>query len=684
MTRTRTVNAWWSFPWIESRSGSAERATVLHIGLLALIVLAAFLVRVHDLAAVGIFQDEKYMALSVRGVLETGFPYLPSGMLYPRALGQIYLMAGSVSLFGDSLWALRFPSVVAGTACVILAYGLARQHMGASLSLAFAATVAFFPDFIEISQMARMYVFLVFAVLAFLMLFTYWLRSGAWSAVAGLFLVVTVAIEFQPLAMLLLPLAIIPPIVAPSVVRASQAVLLMVGGVTVYQGIGAFVDRQYAGTLAAESAIGSRHPAPTEIAGVTQVSHVLVGAAVAVAFLAVTAAIWYAVRHRRESSGIPGDTLAFFLGLFGLGAALVAAALMSYQIAVLVFFAGAAFVIRGGAPWRILLLVVAVATVIALVQSLWILTSGEAEGLKGFARYFLAFPSPGPYMSFVGFFPAAVLVFVLLMGASLWRFARGAPLSYEVLLFTFGVLAPFMAIGLTLWAVAPRYLYGVVPVFLLALFLGVNYYRFLLARLPFSGSAVEAVVAVSLVFLVVSPLGVLTAMDRSYTHYPDHVGAAAFVRELEPQPEDVVVVMDAPIQRYYLDRIDYLLRYIDSAGWQARQVDGTVLDIFTGTPVLYHVDHFEAVLEDDGRGAVYVVGSGEIHGEVAYRFNLGSEIPVLFDTYDAEIIFTGRDQRTHVWKFPAVSDDCCRDYGRGTVPQLSQPSRMPSNEGSTP
>lgn len=657
MTKPVTATSWLTLPWMERYSGVDDSVGVSHWVLFAMIVMAALAIRLHDLAAVGIFQDEKYMVLSVHGVLETGLPYLPSGMFYPRALGQIYLMAGSVSVFGEGVWAYRFPSVVAGTLCVVLAYVLGRRHMGATMSLAFAATFAFLPNFVEVSQIARMYVFLVLTALAFLLLLSEWIRTGGWLPVIGVVLVIAIGIEFQRLAIFLLPLAVLPLLIAPSWKRLAQTSVVMLAGALTYNIIEAFVARQYANSLASESVIGSRHAAPLEVAGFAQVSFGALVASVTLALVAIGVTGWLVYRYRGRQPRGTGSNPSLFLtlGALGLVISFLAAALMSYKIAAFAFLGGAALVLRSGVPVRVVAFVMAAIATVAATQSVWILTTGDAGTAKEFALYFLSFPSPGPEMTFVSLFPGAVLVFLALLAVSLTAFAHGRPVPYEVLLVTFGVIVPMMVIGVMLWAVAPRYLYGVVPVFLFALFLAVNRYRYLLAGFPRRRGLIEGVVAVGMVLTVVSPYAVVNSLDRSYTRYPDHVGAAAFVRDLDLSPSDVVVVFDAPIQTYYLSKVDYLLRYIDSAAWQARDVDGQVVDIFTGTPVLFQAEHFESLLQREDRGDVYVIGSGEIHGEVSYGFNLGPQIPLLFERYQAEPVFTGRDGKTHVWLFPASS-----------------------------
>ena len=88
-----------------------QRDYIILFGLLA----AGAVLRFWGLGNVGLHGDEEKMAMPAMSILTTGEPTLPSGMHYARALLQIYLMSGSVWLFGESEWAFRLPSAVVGS-----------------------------------------------------------------------------------------------------------------------------------------------------------------------------------------------------------------------------------------------------------------------------------------------------------------------------------------------------------------------------------------------------------------------------------------------------------------------------------------------------------------------------------------------------------------------------------------
>ena len=180
------------------RSRTADSRTTLW--LLTLIVLAGAVIRFWGLGAVGLHGDEKTMALPVMNLVEHGSPLMPSGMFYPRAVGQLYLMAASVLAFGQSEWALRLPSALCGVLLIILAWKVGERFLTPLWNLAFTAAVAFLPSFIEDAQTARMYVFLVTCVAGYMALIFAWERSGRVGYLAAAVVTLLVGIQFHTLA----------------------------------------------------------------------------------------------------------------------------------------------------------------------------------------------------------------------------------------------------------------------------------------------------------------------------------------------------------------------------------------------------------------------------------------------------------------------------------------------------
>lgn len=115
--------------------------------------------------------DEARLALAGRGVLEHGLPVMPSGWLYTRGLLSSYAVAASFGLLGESDFAARLPSVLAGTVLVPVMYLLGREVGGRAGGLFAAFFVAAYPPLVAWSRQAwfyALYVVLFAAALLFI------------------------------------------------------------------------------------------------------------------------------------------------------------------------------------------------------------------------------------------------------------------------------------------------------------------------------------------------------------------------------------------------------------------------------------------------------------------------------------------------------------------------------------
>ncbi|RPH22301.1 MAG: hypothetical protein CBB67_002740 [Alteromonadaceae bacterium TMED7] len=92
----------------------------------AVVALAAFLMRLHNIDQQALTVDEATIAGFARGVVERGYPYLMvGGMEVELATYELvpYFLAASVKTFGYSDFALRIPAVLFGTStCLLIIY----------------------------------------------------------------------------------------------------------------------------------------------------------------------------------------------------------------------------------------------------------------------------------------------------------------------------------------------------------------------------------------------------------------------------------------------------------------------------------------------------------------------------------------------------------------------------------
>jgi len=168
-----------------------------------------------------------------------------------------------------------------------------------------------------------------------------------------------------------------------------------------------------------------------------------------------------------------------------------------------------------------------------------------------------------------------------------------------------------------------------------------------------SGTAqrLGALVAIVVCVQVIDPAQLRAAVDPTYAEYPDHAGAARFVQSLHPGPHDIVVAEDALMQTYYLGHVDYWLQDKAMAAPYLHEVDGRWADIYTDTPLIGSGRQLEQLVARRDRGAIYVIGSGEIqpHADLME----GNGIERVLDSPAFRLIYVGRDHLTDVWKVDA-------------------------------
>lgn len=162
-------------------------------------------------------------------------------------------------------------------------------------------------------------------------------------------------------------------------------------------------------------------------------------------------------------------------------------------------------------------------------------------------------------------------------------------------------------------------------------------------------ATVTSLAAAVVCLLVINPARLPAAVNPTYAHYPDHKGAAAFVRSQHPGSDDIIVAEDALMQTYYLGHIDYWLEDREVAAPFLRKVDGRWIDEYTGVPLIGSGRQLERLVERRNRGAIYVIGSGENWpGRKTLMRGLGIE--KVLESPAFHLVYVGRDHLTDVWK----------------------------------
>jgi Dolichyl-phosphate-mannose-protein mannosyltransferase len=638
-----------------ARTGADSRST---LWLLACIVLAGAAVRFWGLGAVGLHGDEKTMALPVMNLVEHGSPLMPSGMFYPRAVAQLYMMATSVLVFGQSEWALRLPSALCGVLLIVLTWKVGARFLTPLWNLALTAAVAFLPSFIEDAQTARMYVFLVTCVAGYMALIFAWERTDRMGYLVAAVGTLLVGIQFHTLAIFAAFLVFMPGLLQGDSRKFRAGMLAFAAIVVGFEAINTWIGHAYPQSV--ESGNGAVANGP-HAAVVPHLKHLWLLMA---AFPALAFSFWALARR-----GILAALL--------LAGALVAEIALAWHLAALLLVAALVFARRVGVldwPRLAIFFVVSVAAAVAEVAYL---VQHAAGSLKQIAGVMLGWPSVWPFISIADYSTIAMLAAAGALACGLWLVAHRRPAPDHLLLLVLGVWVPLLMIGFIKWNIPSRYAAAQIMPLLVAAFAAMQWAA---GALALRGQRVAAgdtqgharsgpvpgllaggatptwisCVAVLACLLVVNPLQVVAAVDSGYANHPDHKGAAEFVAGLHPGPRDIIVAEDVLQQTYYLGHVDYWLVNKQVAAPFMHSVNGRWLDFYTDTPLIGSGVELERLVEKPNRGAIYVIGSGE-NQEDGRSLMRAFGISQALQSPPFRLVYRGRDGFTEVWQVDAPS-----------------------------
>ena len=610
--------------------------------LLACVVLAGAVVRFWGLGSVGLHGDEKTMALPVMSLVNHGLPLMPSGMFYPRAVGQLYLMAVAVMAFGQSEWALRLPSALCGVLLIVLTWKVGARFLTPRWNLALAAAVAFLPSFIEDAQTARMYVFLVTCVTGYMALVFAWERTGRSGYLVAAMMTLLVGIQFHTLAIFAAFLVFLPGLLQGDWRKLGAGAAAFTVMAIGFKAINAWIASAYFQSVDSDGPV-INGPHAAEV--IPHLGHLwLLALLLGVALLAVAFSLWVVARRGLLSALL-------------LTAALVAGVALAWHLATLLIVAGLVLARRQGVlSSRRLALFFGVSTAIAIAQAVY-LASHAAGSPQQIAGLMLGWPSVWPFISIAtGYSVVAMLLVMGALACGLWLMAHRKPIPDHLLLAVLGLWVPLLMIGCIKWNIPPRYAAAQIMPLLLAAFAAAQWGVAWLSeysRIPRIGAPVWSYVAAALAcVLVINPARFAAAVGSGYTSHPDHKGAAAFVAGLHPGPHDIIIAEDVLQQTYYLGHVDYWLVNKEVAAPFMHRVNGRWLDFYTDTPLIGTGAELERLVDIPDRGAIYVIGSGENQedGRALMRaFGISQEL----HSPPFHIVYRGRDGLTQVWKVDA-------------------------------
>jgi len=630
-----------------------ERDQLAHRAMVLVILSVGTWVRFWGLDNVGLHGDEETMAMAVMGILHEGAPLLPSGMFYPRGMTQLYLMAGSVQLFGESEWAFRFPSAVCGVLVIWLSWLAGRRFLRPYWNLAFAASVALLPAMIDYSQTARMYIFLIAAVAACMVCVFAWERSGRvrWLLLAVATLIV--GIDLQALAVTTILLFLMPGLLQGDLRKLLYGAAAGIVVAISYVLINNWVDAQYpvpppeyAADLGAP--MWDRSRAPEAFALTFEIALWIAGIAIA----------FFAVHLARV---VPQRVAAVSVALL-LMVGLLLQLKLHYHWAVILIVAATVIARRFGGPriWRRLRIFLLGSGLLALIH--FTLLASTPGSLKKIIGALVGQPSVWPYLRIAEFSETVALLAAAALLWSLWRLMKRRRVPDYALLGLLGLWIPMFTIGFYVWNLPPRYaVASLLPMMLCGYAFAQKVGEWLQAKLPVAGgplgNGAQITAAVLTTVLVVNPIAMANVIDSGYESHPDHKGAAEFVRSQHIVPEDVIIAEDVLQQTYYLGKgqVDYWLMSRNHARRYVELVDGKIRDFYTGAGVVSSASMLEELLQRERGHRIFVIGSGENQSD--HRKGMRGDMDAVLRSKQFEVVYEGRDRLTQVWRATGASPE---------------------------
>jgi len=333
-------------------------------------------------------------------------------------------------------------------------------------------------------------------------------------------------------------------------------------------------------------------------------------------------------------------------------ACLIAQLAIYYHIAALLGLAGTvvAFRYRGTAPigrryTRFLIGCAAIALVHIGLLTAW---PGSVIKLVG---SIVGQPSVWPYARILQFSVAAGVLAVAATAWGLWNLANRKQVTDYWLLGLLGVWIPVFFLGFFMWDIPARYTAAsLVPLLLCAFAFAQRVVDRVWERLRLGAASrpLQQVAALGVAVAAGSPATTYASMTSDGSEFPDHRGAAQFVRTLHITPDDIVLAEDVLQQTYYLGHVDYWLIGRQHSWRYLQDVNGRIVDFYTATPVIDNGEQFQALLDANPDRRIFVIGSGENtrDGRLEMR---GEGINALLTSDRFQSLFLGTDHFTRVW-----------------------------------
>jgi hypothetical protein len=347
-------------------------------------------------------------------------------------------------------------------------------------------------------------------------------------------------------------------------------------------------------------------------------------------------------------------TPSFLASLLFFLAAIVACFFLQYYAVFLFLGCGILLYLRSKGNRVYLLALVVLICLIFSIEFHFLYKSNLYPNTKRILRVLAGIPSPYINLDFFQQLPLGVLLYIIPFSHAIIMLAKRIKIPDHFLFFFLSVALPLLGFGFFRWAIPPRFLIPILPFFILCCITGVLYIASNLTdHVNIVPSPYRLLIYTCIISAFVNPLELKERVNPTYGLFPDHKGAASFLKALQLTPHDIVLAEDILQQTFYYGAVDYWLIASEIALRYSTTVNNVICDIYTYTPVITNGNQLRKLIKNANGKAVYIITNGEIYPNKTAQF--GDGILETIKQMNPSIIFTGRDKKTQIWLFQPPS-----------------------------
>lgn len=568
--------------------------------LVATILIVAVVPRIYQLGATGFYGDEEITSLAAHSYAIQEIAAMPSGLPYHRALPHTWVNAVSAKIFGlDQEISYRIASCFFGIATVLLLYFIARHSIGVEVALVAAFLLALSEWHISISREARMYAPFLFFYLASAYSFIRWHENSKNIIFFLLWLIsayTTIALHNLGIFFALFPLYFLildkslRPLQQIAYIALSISLVLTT---TLYHKI--FVSEKF-------SAWTNTHGQTTQVENFSTPYFLEIVSQIGSNYwliffilLALPSALYFFIKINNSSH----QNLSISQKFVAIGAwlALFALAFIGYLYAAAIAFL-ILLLIQSEKRVEYIIACKAPITIITITSVTWLLWLTYQQGPVGAIKQVTSFPYP--YFNYYVELTIGLLIFFV-VGVVIELLNNDGQKHNRI--FILATIVPISIVGLMEKWGALRYILATYPFLILIASYGLIKTLRFVAQFALTRNIKLVTTSIALFIVCLGILGLsgipqawraanksygdsITQLEIGAQLYPDHKTTGEYVRE-NLQDQDIIIAEDVLQQFWYVGRVDYWLRAIETHGHftYLSSTDGQIRDLYINSLV---------------------------------------------------------------------------------------------------